>query len=291
MRVDPATPGLQIDYAGRQYVASDRAAAGHRARRPQAVAGVNGDFFDICDTGAPLGVGRDRQRGVLHGGEEGWNTAFYLDRNGPVPHRAARHEGEIVQHPELHITNVNSPSVRPGGIGALHRQVGAAGPVPRGGRGQEHVRDGRGPRRPGGGEHDRSSRTACKVQGQVLVGRGRGADQLARLRPGSADRVGRPVRRAAQGGDHRQHPDAAQAGRRLGVDDVEMHPRTAVGIDRDTGEILMLVIDGRQDFSRGYTMVELANLMREFGAEDAINLDGGGSSTMVGARPPARSAS
>ena len=32
-------------------------------------------------------------------------------------------------------------------------------------------------------------------------------------------------------------------------------------------------------------MVELANLMLELGAEDALNLDGGGSSTMVGLRP------
>ena len=64
------------------------------------------------------------------------------------------------------------------------------------------------------------------------------------------------------------------------VDDLEMHPRTAIGIDKDTGQVLMLVVDGRQEFSRGYTMVELANLMTALGAEDALNLDGGGSSTM-----------
>ena len=38
---------------------------------------------------------------------------------------------------------------------------------------------------------------------------------------------------------------------------------------------------GHQDFSRGMTMVELANLMTSLGAEDALNLDGGGSSTML----------
>ena len=69
------------------------------------------------------------------------------------------------------------------------------------------------------------------------------------------------------------------------VDDVELHPRTAIGIDRDTGQVLMLVVDGRQSFSRGYTMVELANLMASLGAEDALNLDGGGSSTMVAPDP------
>ena len=60
-----------------------------------------------------------------------------------------------------------------------------------------------------------------------------------------------------------------------------MHPRTAVGIDHDTGEVLLLVVDGRSVASRGYTMVELANLMVDLGADEALNLDGGGSSTMV----------
>jgi len=41
------------------------------------------------------------------------------------------------------------------------------------------------------------------------------------------------------------------------------------------------VVDGRQKFSRGYTMVEMANMMIDLGADDALNLDGGGSTTMV----------
>ena len=65
------------------------------------------------------------------------------------------------------------------------------------------------------------------------------------------------------------------------VDDREMHPRTAIGIDRETNQLLLLVVDGRQSFSRGYTMVELANRMIDLGADEALNLDGGGSSTMV----------
>ena len=52
----------------------------------------------------------------------------------------------------------------------------------------------------------------------------------------------------------------------------------------------MLVVDGRQSFSRGYTMVELANLMTSLGAEDALNLDGGGSSTILAPDPTGRSA-
>lgn len=57
-------------------------------------------------------------------------------------------------------------------------------------------------------------------------------------------------------------------------------PRTAVGVTKD-GHILLAVVDGRQQHSIGVTLLELALLMQEFGAVDAMNLDGGGSSEMV----------
>ncbi|MFN2545045.1 MAG: phosphodiester glycosidase family protein [Actinomycetota bacterium] len=59
------------------------------------------------------------------------------------------------------------------------------------------------------------------------------------------------------------------------------NPRTAVGFTAD-GTMLMVVVDGRyQRYSRGATLTGLARIMRRFGAVDAMNLDGGGSSTMV----------
>jgi hypothetical protein len=59
------------------------------------------------------------------------------------------------------------------------------------------------------------------------------------------------------------------------------HPRTGVGVT-DSGEIIFVVIDGRQArWSRGVTLVRFAQIMRGFGAVAALNLDGGGSSTMV----------
>lgn len=59
------------------------------------------------------------------------------------------------------------------------------------------------------------------------------------------------------------------------------HPRTAIGISRDGRKLYFAVVDGRQVGSVGVTLDELANLMVRLGAYDAINLDGGGSSTMV----------
>ncbi len=59
------------------------------------------------------------------------------------------------------------------------------------------------------------------------------------------------------------------------------HPRTAIGIDK-TGEKLFLVaVDGRQTAMAGFTQTQLAEYMISLGAYGALNLDGGGSTTMV----------
>jgi hypothetical protein len=61
----------------------------------------------------------------------------------------------------------------------------------------------------------------------------------------------------------------------------ERHPRTAVGF-RSDGKWVFVVVDGRQaNLSIGMTMAELTGLMLELGCKDALNLDGGGSSTAV----------
>lgn len=57
-------------------------------------------------------------------------------------------------------------------------------------------------------------------------------------------------------------------------------PRTAVGISK-TGQLLLVVVDGRQWNSIGLTLQELAEFMQSLGAQDAMNLDGGGSSELV----------
>lgn len=60
------------------------------------------------------------------------------------------------------------------------------------------------------------------------------------------------------------------------------HPRTAVGVSGDRSRVWIVVVDGRQGaYSAGMTLTELAELLRALGAENAVNLDGGGSSAMV----------
>jgi exopolysaccharide biosynthesis protein len=59
-----------------------------------------------------------------------------------------------------------------------------------------------------------------------------------------------------------------------------VHPRTAAGRTAQ-GQLIVMVVDGRQPLSRGVNLEELARLMRSAGAVDALNLDGGGSSALV----------
>lgn len=56
-------------------------------------------------------------------------------------------------------------------------------------------------------------------------------------------------------------------------------PRTAIG-QTDDGSILFLVIDGRQTKSLGASLKDVQSIMLKYGAVNAINLDGGSSSTM-----------
>lgn len=57
------------------------------------------------------------------------------------------------------------------------------------------------------------------------------------------------------------------------------HPRSAVGIKAD-GKVILLTVDGRQENSAGMSLPELTKLMKWLGCVSAINLDGGGSTTL-----------
>jgi exopolysaccharide biosynthesis protein len=57
------------------------------------------------------------------------------------------------------------------------------------------------------------------------------------------------------------------------------HPRTAVAKLKD-GKFLMITIDGRSEISGGIGLQDLAEYLLSLGAIDAMNLDGGGSTTM-----------
>ena len=276
-------PASRFDYASGRHV-PDRSTLGRCSLADNAIAGVNGGFFDIHDTGAPLGVGVDRQRGFLHAARYTWNNAFYLTRSGTPRIGRLELTATVDQYPQMSITNVNSPRVREDSIGVYGPDWGWTSGY--------RITDGQ----------TKAIRMVVIRSGRVIANRttlnsnkpidAHGAHRPRRRAPPSWSRCG-SVRARRCAGALAGRPAFAisgekallRAARSRSTNDRELHPRTAVGIDRDKGRILLLVVDGRSSRSRGYTLLEEARLMRRLGAEDAINFDGGGSSTMVGPGP------
>lgn len=60
------------------------------------------------------------------------------------------------------------------------------------------------------------------------------------------------------------------------------HPRSVIGTNADGTVIYMMTVDGRQSVSRGVSLSQLSDICKEMGMVNAINLDGGGSTAMVG---------
>ena len=60
-----------------------------------------------------------------------------------------------------------------------------------------------------------------------------------------------------------------------------LNPRTAAGTSRDGRQLLLVTVDGRQAVSRGVSLGGMAQILKRYGAWNAINLDGGGSTTLA----------
>jgi hypothetical protein len=106
-------------------------------------------------------------------------------------------------------------------------------------------------------------------------------DASGRVRIGRFDRIPDDARQIVSGSDL-----MLANGRNLGGP-ADLAPRTAAGVDRDGRTLVLLVVDGRRpDYSVGMNLTQLADEMMHKGCSDALNLDGGGSSTLA-ARDPA----
>jgi hypothetical protein len=116
----------------------------------------------------------------------------------------------------------------------------------------------------------------------VLVGREAGADTLRRLRPGDRVRIayhlaGPGHLHFAVGGFAILHNGAPPPD----LDAAILAARTAAGVSRNGRRLYLLVADGNSPASTGLTLAGLATLLRQVGAADAMDLDGGGSTTLV----------
>lgn len=283
LTVDLNAPNISVDYLGASY-AVRRKTVSKMGAAAGAIGAVNGDFFDISDTGAALGVSIDRQRGLIQGSTTGWipeNASFYLDSAGQPQIGPMVTKAKLRQRPWWPFSGINAPTVAPNTIGLYTPDWGWT-------KGYS-VTDG-----------DRRVREVVvlnnkivsnkgtlskglKVKGKVLIARGSAADLLKKLKVGrkaTFNYRSKPGAVVAVSGDRPLLLNGVQTV----INDRLLHPRTAVGIDIDGRKLLLLVIDGRTESSRGYTMVELARMMRALGAESALNFDGGGSSTLYSRR-------
>lgn len=125
----------------------------------------------------------------------------------------------------------------------------------------------------------------------VFSGTGSQASVAASLRPGQTLTVKLGINgfdwgkcsQAVAGGPNLVHKGLITIdadGQKFGPDMVgKRHPRSAVGTTAD-GDIWFVTIDGRQKLSAGANMDELARVMQRLGCMEAMNLDGGGSTTL-----------
>jgi hypothetical protein len=125
----------------------------------------------------------------------------------------------------------------------------------------------------------------------ILVGREAGADELRKkLQPGEqvtmrselSSQLGGPLEFAIGGNPILLHDGVVP---QKGMGDSALAPRTAAGASRDGRRLYLVTVDGRSAKSVGLRTREVAEMMRKLGADDALNLDGGGSSTLVAREP------
>ncbi|WP_246064455.1 phosphodiester glycosidase family protein [Nonomuraea longispora] len=289
LRADAITAdlgGARADYVFSGEVSKTEPLSGP-ARRSHAVAAVNGDFFDINNSGAAQGIGV--QDGTLvQSPVAGHENAVAITGEGVGRVLKMYFEGTATPDGGSPITLTQfNQIVQDGGVGLFTPLWGSYNRA-RAVEGATSVAEV--VMKDGVVTEVRTSAGTGPIPAgtSVLLGRDAGAEALSALEQG--DRVdvkyqpkasdGSTVK-AAVGGNWVLVKDGAAQN----STDTSAHPRTAVGFSADGRKMYLLTVDGRQADSRGVTLNELAAMMVELGAANALNLDGGGSSTMLAREP------
>ncbi|MFC0432624.1 phosphodiester glycosidase family protein [Kutzneria buriramensis] len=254
------------------------------ATRQQAFAGVNGDFFDINNTGAPRGI--EVTNGQLLKGPwtdpTPWRQSVGVDMNKVGRLVNAYLDGTVtLPNGKFPLDGLNQEQAPPNGFAVFTPAWGTAS------RAFYNVTKVHEVTVVNGvvtGHATNSGSGPIPDNGFVLAGTGSDADVLAALN------IGDPI--AVTYAPKTDPVDTFQA--LLGVRDVLVrdgqvqtltdptpNPDTAIGFSQDGKHMQLVVIDGRSTASRGVTEQQLAVLMQQRGAYNAVVIDGGGSSTLV----------
>ncbi|RJQ82011.1 phosphodiester glycosidase family protein [Pseudonocardiaceae bacterium YIM PH 21723] len=264
------------------------------ADRGRAVAAINGDFFDIGKTGSALGA--EIQDGALRKGPnprpEPWNQSVGFDRQGAGRIVDASLDGTVtLPGGRQPLAGLNQPFLpAAGGLGLFTPVWGTESRAIRdaGVQREAIITDGVVTEK-----HDAPAAGRLAGNAVALVGAESAADLVGALAVG--DRV--DARYAAQidplaqmttllgarvvlvrNGAVQQLTDLAFADPLTGQ---VRNPETAIGFRNAGRQLMLVVVDGRSSASCGVSASEMAQIMRDRGAQDAVMVDGGGSSELV----------
>ncbi|MFI2763638.1 phosphodiester glycosidase family protein [Streptomyces echinatus] len=313
LTVDLADPHVRVDLLHPGAVAA-RATVSRLADSAGAVAGVNGDFFNISETqhpgveatgaavGPAMAAGQVLKAAVPTGQRfgptlpPGTNT---LDVFGVGTDRRARLDrlsldGSVgTPDGRLPLKGLNQYALPVNSVGAFTSRWGTASRV-RAVCGTDTQRSApcsddtyevkvRGGRVVSASDAPGSGTIPADTT--VLVGREDGAQHLRKLSAGDPVDVTHTLVAASSGVPYTfaigGFPVLRGGTPLAGLDDVTSAVRTVVGVKDDGRKLLLLALDGASDYRSGLTVAEEADTMRSLGATDAFNLDGGGSTEMV----------
>ena len=317
LSVDLRDPRVSVDLMYPGAVAA-RAPVSQLADVRGAVAGVNGDFFNITETqhpgveatgasvGPAIASGRtlkaavpDGQRfgpalppgtstkDVLGVGTDGRARLDSMALDGSVRTRATRLPLGGLNQYALPVGSVGAFTSDWGSVSRLRATCGTdtdrAAPC----SADTHevtVEDGRVvsfANTPGSGP--------IAAGTTVLVGREAGAQQLRKLSLGERVRVRHRLVAAASRIPYRfvvgGYPVLRGGQPLAGLDNATAAVRTAAGISDGGRRLTLLALDGAPEFRTGLTIAEVAATIRQLGSLDAFSLDGGGSTTLAAREP------
>jgi phosphodiester glycosidase len=311
LTVDLRQEGVALDLLHPDVVAA-RETISDQADGQAAVAGVNGDFFNITKehdeapatnaaVGPEIAGGKDLKAAVPNGQRfgpglvDGTTTqdVFGVGVDGDARVGSLALDGVVhTGAADLDLVGLNQYAIAVNGIGAFTADWGTVSRM-RSVCGTDTDRQA--PCSDQTAEvtitngqvaavDDQPGSGAIGADSVVLVGREDGAKQLDQLAVGDAvtveyrlDHGADPAYSFAVGGAPILRDGAVMSG----VDSSTLAPRTGAGASLDGDHVYLVAVDGRSSASVGMTLAEMADYLAELGADDGVNLDGGGSTTLV----------
>jgi len=277
LRINPHDPNLEIRPTLAADMVSGTETTSIIATRHDAIAGINGGYFG--GPGMPLGM--VMIDGQLLSAPLPRRSVFALSRLGVPMILDFQFSGRMrtEQGLTLPVNAVNAPP-QPGGIAIYTPDYGPLTPPS-----PAAIRV-----RRGLAEVQTSGKILIPSDGYVLTAASADAGLLSHVQPGTRVAVTLSI------SPDLEIVNALGGGPRLVKDGLAFVPfawewfsprhttrryaRTAVGIT-SAGKLLLVTVDGGNRRNTGMTLNELAEAMVQLGARDGMNLDGGGSATMV----------